>query len=450
MAITSPAYTTKNGSPTSWSGAVDNIAYGDNEKKRLFFISAGNMSWIGHSPDDYPEANQVESVQSPGQAWNAITVGAYSNDIQINDKLLANYSALADVGALSPISVTSMMWDRGWPIKPEILCDGGNIATDGQKFTNCPDLSLLTTHHLVLARMFSSINGTSSATAQAAWLAAQIMAQYPGIWPETVRALLVHSAQWTGKMKKQLCKDDQKATGRRALLRTCGYGIPDLGRAIQCKNNRVNMIVQGIIQPFSKNGMNEMHLLDMPWPKEVLRELGTIPAEMKVTLSYFIEPAPGEIGWKDKYRYSSCGLRFEVIDANETKEEFIQRVNLQMREDGYDKNANNSSARWYLGTKLRDVGSIHSDYMTQNAVDLCDARYIAIFPVVGWWRERKNLKCFNKEIRYSLIVSVSTQETKIDLYTPIITQIETATKVPTEIEVAIRPKKTRNSKNASA
>ena len=32
------------------------------------------------------------------------------------------------------------------------------------------------------------------ATAQAAHMAAQIYAEYPGIWPETVRALMIHSA----------------------------------------------------------------------------------------------------------------------------------------------------------------------------------------------------------------------------------------------------------------
>lgn len=33
-----------------------------------------------------------------------------------------------------------------------------------------------------------------------------------------------------------------------------------------------------------------------------------------------IEPSPGEVGWKYKYRYASCGLRFDVINSNETLE----------------------------------------------------------------------------------------------------------------------------------
>jgi Subtilase family. len=212
MAVTSERYNTNDGSPTSWSGAVDSIVSGamDRDEKRLFFVSAGNVYPFELSHSEYPESSIIHSVESPGQAWNAITVGAYSQDVRIEDNLLKNYRAVANSGELSPYSSTSVMWDDRWPIKPEILCDGGNVATNGTDYTECTDLSLLTTHYKPLSRLFSTIWGTSSATAQAAWMAAQIIAEYPGIWPETVRALLIHSARWTDSMKSQFCKDDKK------------------------------------------------------------------------------------------------------------------------------------------------------------------------------------------------------------------------------------------------
>lgn len=439
MAVTSDKYNTNDGSPTSWSGAVDSLASGaaGDNKRRLFFISAGNVYPHELTGIKYPEANILHSVQSPGQAWNALTVGAYSREINITEPSLNGFKAVADNGELSPYSSTSRLWDKKWPIKPEILCDGGNIATDGENYTECADLSLLTTHSRPMTRLFSTIFGTSSATAQASWMAAQIMAEYPNIWPETVRALLIHSARWTDKMKAQFCNPDKKTSGRRDLLRSCGYGIPDLEKAIQCMNNNVNLIVEGELQPFVKAGMNEMHIHNIPWPREVLQELGTVTVEMRVTLSYFIEPGPGEIGWQDKYRYPSCGLRFDVINQNETKDDFTKRINVKMRgEDKSDSGQGTSgSEHWYLGSDNRDVGSIHSDYRIQNAVDLCDANYIAVYPVVGWWRERSHLKCYNKRVRYSLIVSISTPQTEVDLYTPIITQIEVSTKAPVEIEI---------------
>jgi hypothetical protein len=435
MSVTSSEYNIGNGKPTSWSGAVDSLiaGVGDNQK-RLFFVSAGNVYPEEVKQAGYTAANVNHSIESPGQAWNAVTVGAYSKNIQITDEQLKDYQPIANVDGISPYSSTSLMWDRRWPIKPEILCDGGNMATDGSNYTEAADLSLLTTHYQPARRMFSTIHGTSAATAQAAWMAAQIMVEYPDIWPETVRALLVHSAHWTEEMKRQFCQSDRYKDERGNLLRTCGYGIPNLETAIQCMNNNVNLIVQEEFQPYSQGGSMNVHTL--PWPSEVLRELGDTMVTLRITLSYFIEPGPGEIGWQNKYRYPSCGLRFDVKNTNETEEDFKKRIDVAMRgEDRKDKGEGTSgSGSWYLGAKNRDVGSIHSDFRTQYGIDLCDARLIAVYPVIGWWRERTNLKCQNKKIRYSLIVSLSTPEKEVDFYTPIINQIETQGAVPIEIQ----------------
>lgn len=435
MAVTAPYYNTKDGSPSSWSAIIDSITSAaddeDQGEKRLFFISAGNVQPDELSPDSYPDTNILHSVESPGQAWNAITVGAYAKDINILDPSYKGYFPVADAGELSPYSSTSQTWAKKWPIKPEILLDGGNMATNGSDFTEVSDLSLLTTHYRPLHEQFSTIWGTSSATAQAAWMATQLIAEYPNAWPETIRALLIHSATWTDKMREQFCHVDTKSKGRRQLLRTCGYGIPNLQKAIQCMNNSVNLVIEGELQPFEDNSMKDMHLHTLPWPKEELRALEDVPVTLKVTLSYFIEPAPGEIGWRDRYRYSSCGLRFDVINSNETVKDFIKRVNYKMRgEDKKDKGDGTSgSERWYLGSDNRDVGSIHSDYIEANAIDLYESNYIAIYPVVGWWRERAYLGKSNNPIRYSLIVSITTPENDVDLYTPIITKISPVSEI---------------------
>lgn len=433
MAVTAPYYNTKDGSPSSWSAAIDSItsAAEDEGDKRLFFISAGNVYPNELTSVDYPDSSVLHAVESPGQSWNAITVGAYSKDIVITDPSFKGYSPVADVGELSPYSSTSQTWSSKWPIKPEILLDGGNMATNGMDFTEAPDLSLLTTHYRPLIKQFSTIWGTSSAAAQAAWMGTQLMAEYPNAWPETIRALIIHSATWTDKMRKQFCHEDAKTKGRRQLLRTCGYGIPNLQKAIQCMNNSVNLVIEGELQPFEKKSMKDMHLHKLPWPREQLRSLGEVPVTLKITLSYFIEPGPGEVGWKDKYRYPSCGLRFDVINTNETIDDFKKRVNYKMRgEDKKDKGEGTSgSERWYLGSDNRDVGSIHSDYYEANAIDLYESNYIAIYPVVGWWRERGYLGKSDNPIRYSLVVSISTPKVDVDLYTPIITEIKPVTEV---------------------
>lgn len=428
MAVTSPDFNTKDGSPTSWSGAIDNITSGalEEDVKRLVVISAGNVYPNEISQVGYPDANRLHAVESPGQAWNAVTVGAYSGLIEIDNDNLKGFQAVSQTDELSPFSSTSLLWSNKWPIKPDVLFMGGNMATNGTDYTACDDLSILTTSKSPLIKQYATINATSAATAQAAWFAAQLISEYPDLWPETIRALMIHSANWTADMKKQFCQDDKKTTGRREMLRTCGYGIPNLDNAIRCFDNSVNMIVEGELKPYTKNSMNEMHIHKVPWPSELLLSLGNTPVTLRVTLSYFIEPGPGEVGWKDKYRYPSCGLRFDVINTDETLEDFQKRINVKMRGENKKDTGDGTSGsgRWYLGADNRDVGSIHSDMMIDiNASDLYNCEYVAVYPVVGWWRERGYLGKSESKQRYSLIITLSTPSKEIDLYTAIQTKI---------------------------
>lgn len=438
MAVTTDA---TDGHPTSWSGAIDEIVAGvnifgaDNENKRLMLISAGNAELSELRDIKYPDVNINSYVQNPGQSWNALTVGAYNSKIQIDDTAFLGCHPVADVGELSPYSSTSVLWDNKWPIKPEILMDGGNIVYQDNFYSNCDDLSLLTTHNKLSKNLFATICATSAATAQASKLSAEIYSKYPNAWPETIRALMVHSARWTDKMKQQfLPPESPKKSDIRVLLRTCGYGIPDLERAVSCKNNYVNMIIEEELQPFDYDNRvvtNELHIHKLPWPKEVLESLGDEEVELRVTLSYYIEPSPGHIGWKDKYTYQSCGLRFELKNSMESLDDFKKRINeIARAEDPNWRNELGKSASWYLGTNNRNVGSIHSDFMCVPAVDLSNANDIAVYPVGGWWKNRKRLKRYYDKIRYSLIISLSTKETEVDFYTPIITEIQNPVAVP--------------------
>lgn len=442
MAVTADKYVTKDGAPSSWSAELDSIISGTVDGiRKLYVVSAGNVQFDELENAQYPNANINHSIEDPGQSWNAITVGAYSNKIQLDGNIYKGWNPVADVGGLCPFSSTSVTWDNKWPIKPEILMDGGNAITDGINFDICDDISILTTNRDVIGRPFTTTNATSAATAQAAYMAAELMSAYPSLWEESIRALMVHSAQWTEQMKAQFCVDKKKSGGIRSLLRSCGYGIADIERAKNSMDNSVNMIIQAELQPYCKHDgdykMKDMHLHKIPWPTELLQSLDNTIVSMKVTLSYYIEPAPDQKGWNNKYRYASNALRFEVINKNQNKEDFLKRVNAEIRgEDKKDKGEGSTgSDRWFLGKENRDVGSIHSDIWTGPAVDLADCNYIAVFPVIGWWRERHHLGRYEDTMRYSLVVSISTQEKSVDFYTPIQTLIEQ--QIATQIEVKV-------------
>ena len=177
---------------------------------------------------------------------------------------------------------------------------------------------------------------------------------------------------------------------------------------------------------------NDLHFYQLPWPTDVLRDMGETNVTMRVTLSYFIEPGPGEVGWQDRYRYPSHALRFAINGPGESEQEFLARINLQAREEEGHPGTEGPQDHWLIGN-ARNVGSIHSDVWNGSAAELAASNLICIYPAVGWWRERKHLGRINKRARYSLIVSILTQESNIDIYTPVAAQIRAA--IPVAIPV---------------
>jgi hypothetical protein len=414
------------GRPTSWSAAIDKVISGaDDEQRRLLFVSAGNSSLS--SRHLYPASNETESVQDPAQAWNAITVGAATGLTRIEDPDFAGWRPLAPAGGLGPSSTTSVTWGKAWPMKPDIVLEGGNmvLSPDGTRADYADELQLLAVSHHPQARYFVVSGDTSAGTALAARMGAVIQARYPQLWPETVRGLLVHSAEHTSTMKEQF--GGGKRSDLERLLRCCGYGLPDLSAALSSGRSAVTLVVQDEIQPFENEKMKEMKLHPLPWPRDVLLDLGELPVELRVTLSYFIEPNPGERGWVRKFSYMSHGLRLEVKTAEESVVDFRKRLNRAAREEEKGGVATSSGAEeWLYGPTLRRRGSIHSDRWSGTAARLAERGLIGVYPVMGWWRERPHLGRSNRKARYALVVTIRTASAEIDIYTVVANQVAIA------------------------
>jgi len=416
------------GQPSSWSAAIDVTSSGyRDDRRRLILIAAGNTAV--ESRNQYPANNLTETIHDPGQAWNALTVGAYTERGVIEDAGFEGWLPVAPPGAISPSSCTSTTWIDSWPVKPDIVFEGGNMAKspDGTAVDYTDGLQLLTTHYQPLVRPFVVTGDTSAATAQAARLAALVYADYPDLWPETIRALCVHSAEWTPAMW------DQFAPARtrneiRTLLRCCGFGVPNLDTALWSAGNALTLLVQDELQPFEGDTMKEMHFHALPWPREVLESLGETPVQLRLTLSYFIEPNPARRGWIRKFRYMSHGLRFDVKTAEESVDDFRKRLNRAAWAEEESRPSTSSDAGgWLLGPTLRHRGSIHSDCWEGTAAQLAARGYIGVYPVIGWWRERRHLGRSDRKARYALVVTLRTPAENVDIYTPVLTQIAVVT-----------------------
>lgn len=427
------------GRPSAWSAAIDRLAadaegYGDTQ--RLFVVSAGNVSdpnaWA-----ESPVSNGSDGIHDPGQSWNALTVGAATNLVQITEPGTGHYQPVAPVGGLSPFSTTSMTWQAQWPLKPDVVFEGGNAAKDALGAVWMPSLSLLTANSKPEERLFTTANATSAASALAARMAAQLMAEYPELWPETIRALIVHSAEWTDAMREAFLPGAGQPTKADVarLVRHCGFGVPNLERALWSVENSLTMICEGRLHPFGREGrkaptLRDMHLHRLPWPLQELEALGEAQVEMRVTLSYFIEPNPSERGFSARYRYESHGLRFDVKRPAESEADFRARINAAARDEEDRTRIGGDDPGWTVGKQNRHKGSLHSDSWRGSAADLASRGVIGVYPALGWWKTRPRLERYEGTARYALVVSIRAPEVDVELYSAIANQIA----VPVAVE----------------
>ena len=224
------------GRPSAWSAALDALAADSDEygaRPRLLVVAAGNVSdpaaW-----SNYPDSNETDGVHDPAQAWNALTVGACTEHVRITEPDADDYQPIAPRGGLSPFSTTSVTWKSPRPLKPDVVLEGGNAAQDSLSASWMPSLSLLTTNYRPENRLFTTANATSAAAALAARMSAQIMTSYPDLWPETIRDLIVQTAEWTDAMKRSFLPARQQPSKKdyQRLVQRCGFGVPNLDRAL--------------------------------------------------------------------------------------------------------------------------------------------------------------------------------------------------------------------------
>ena len=143
-------------------------------------------------------------------------------------------------------------------------------------------------------------------------------------------------------MRERIAGAKKRKAAHIALARQFGFGVPSLERALQSASSDLALVAQATMQPFvlpTKRGkrgtlvkagepkFNEVHVYRLPWPIERPQALGEKQVELKVTLSYFIEPSPGQLKPITPARYRSHGLRFDLQRRAESERTFLARVN---------------------------------------------------------------------------------------------------------------------------
>lgn len=429
--------------PSSWSGALDQIAAGvmkgevgddgpDNDRlRRLILVATGNVQ-----PGHRTKIEALQPLEDPAQSWNALTVGGFTRK-DTPPKHPRGLTPVVPANHRSPFSLGShaLPYDLT-PIKPEVLFEAGNMVADASGHCDGHDsVALLTTGSDVVAAPLMPFWATSAAVGMAGNFAGRLQAALPDLWPETHRALTVDSATWPQPIRAKLIGTGAHwKTGtkrqKQQILREFGYGVPDLERAVLSSRNDVTLIAQAEIQPFALNEdrsgavFNEMHFYKLPWPRLALQALENEIVTMKVTLSYFMEPNLSGKAATRPDTYRSYGLRFAMKKRAESEPRFRARINASQAKDGTV--SQQEADYWLLGPKAVEAGSLHCDLWRGYAVDLAGHDGIAVYPVGGWWKSHLGQKRMNSKGRYALVVSISAPGQTVDLHAEVTSLVEAA------------------------
>ncbi len=402
--------------PTSWAQAIDQLAFNDG-RGRLFCVSAGDVQpeVMFATANAYPDSLFQWKIHEPAQGSNALTVGAYTNKTALPpDPDYAEAKAVAPAGGAAPHTTTGSP-EVPWPIKPDIVLEGGNIALSSAiADPDVETLVTLTTGSRYLTHPLSRISMTSEAAARAARMAVDVWKADPSLRPATVRGLLVHSASWTPAMLGQF--------GERDLFQACGYGVPDLELARACTAERATVIIEDsmpnsvVAERLKKKPPRKsttsiteevrkrvMKIFRMPAPQELLLANPEMAVELRVTLSYFPEPST----YRTRVEHG-LDLKWDMQGPQEPEPAFLERVNDLLRPRGTNgkkvRKNHMKSFPWDIGIQRRSRGTVQSDRWTGKASMLAGSKLIAVVPVLGWWERRPEM--LTREMPFSLIVSV--------------------------------------------
>lgn len=166
-----------------------------------------------------------------------------------------------------------------------------------------------------------------------------------------------------------------------------------------------------------------MKYFPLPWPGRALARLRNTTVKLSCTLSYFVEPDPLADKRARRDRYASHRLRFRFNQPGDTAKSAQSRLNQLVDADDDEVGIPSSEdGLWAVQWQRTDIGTIHQNIWTGPAHELAARGGVCVYPVKGWWADRSSPE-YQRAIPFSLIVSVRTESTEVDLYAEAVTKV---------------------------
>jgi len=386
-----------------WASAIDLISYREDV---LFIQSAGNLCCFGGTASpgildhlnqgrEYPSYLYESSsrVANPGQSLQALTVGSIAGEFYQD----ADRRSVASMQHPSSFSRSGFgVWGS---IKPEVVEFGGDQVIDSG---SPPALSnpQLVCPELIRSTLYGGppfardAVGTSFSAPKVAHIAAQLANQFPTQSTLLYRALIVNSARWPQWAEQSPVND------RPNIVRSIGYGIPDLGRATENSENRITLITREAYDIKAKEGF----VFGVPIPEELRRPGDDYRIRIDVTLSYSGEPRRTR---KSRRGYLGVWLDWKASKKNEVFETFRARA---LKESDGGDGIDDGNFSWIFGNKKdrdgetdgvsRRNGTVQKDWTIARSYELPDIFGVVVRGHEGWARNNPEATS-----RFSLVVT---------------------------------------------
>lgn len=276
FARTEPADEVIMGRQTLWAEEIDILA---RELKVVIVVSAGNISNVLKATKEaaeeilttYPDYifQDHARLADPASAAIAITVGALveSENLSTTTGGTANDIRRIIGKTKHPSPITRCGPGLNGAIKPELTHFGGGLILGGfdnhRSIQTDPGTSVTSFSNDPTNSLFSFAVGTSYAAPRVARLASIIQTELKSILnrepsPNSVRAILANSASVPVETANAL----KNKGGSHAIIKACGYGLPDEIRAVHSSDSDVVLFCEESLK------LDYFHIYKIPVPKQ--------------------------------------------------------------------------------------------------------------------------------------------------------------------------------------
>lgn len=441
---------------SAWAAAIDSLC---EERDVLFVQTVGNLPASSPAPrpgiaeqvasgTDYPDYLPEPSnrVANPGQSLQALTVGSIAYGMFESGGWRSFASREGDPSAFSRTGLG--VWSV---IKPEVVECGGDALRDASTPPRVlvggviPDASPA----LVRSTLHGGYPhgrdaaGTSFAAPKVARIAAAVQQVLPDEPSLLHRALIVQSARWPvwaeqvleevrslhGPKNKAL-REQRQAEALR-IVKSLGFGLPDVGRATSNTDHRVTLVTSGAIAIRA----GDCDIYEVPIPPELSRAGADYEVRIDVTLSYVARPRRTR---RHPQRYLSTWVDWVSSKLGQSVESFERRVRkdqIAVKNDPeggevlpwvFHQQDNHGLIRG-VG---RNPGTVQKDWAVVRSNQLQGSFCIAVRGHRGWSQDP------DSTARYSLVVTLDVVGEEVPIYEPVRVAVE-ALQVEAEAEVEV-------------